>query len=187
MNANFKKEVIDRSIEDIQVELDDQFDQNFERKSFMGEEKWPDAKAPNSRGSLMLRTGGLRGSIRSRRRNSTLVYSSTKPQAQIHNEGGEIKVTKKMRGYFMYRYCSIRGRYGKRKDGSRRKDKRNESLSEEESFYFSMAKKKVGSTVKIPKRQYIGSNKKTDKIIREIVNENLERYIQDNPIIKSVK
>lgn len=31
MDGNFKKEVIDRSLEDIKVDLDEEFDRNFQR------------------------------------------------------------------------------------------------------------------------------------------------------------
>ena len=41
MDGDFKKEVIDRSIEDIKVEFDEEFDRNFERKAFFDEKEWP--------------------------------------------------------------------------------------------------------------------------------------------------
>ena len=44
MDGNFRKEVIDRSLDDIKVELDEEFDRNFERKSFFDEQKWPERK-----------------------------------------------------------------------------------------------------------------------------------------------
>lgn len=100
MDEDFKKEVIDRSLEDIKVEFDEEFDRNFERTAFFDEKQWPERKFDDGVGSLMQRTGGLRGSIRSRKRRDELVYSSSKPYARIHNEGGEIKVTKKMKGTF---------------------------------------------------------------------------------------
>ena len=68
MDGNFRKEVIDRSLDDIKVELDEEFDRNFERKSFFDEQKWPERKFDDGVGSLMQRTGGLRKSISSRKR-----------------------------------------------------------------------------------------------------------------------
>lgn len=44
MDGDFKKEVIDRSIEDIKVEFDEEFDRNFERKAFFDEKEWPERK-----------------------------------------------------------------------------------------------------------------------------------------------
>ena len=104
MDGDFKKEVIDRSIEDIKVEFDEEFDRNFERKAFFDEKEWPERKFDDGVGSLLQRTGGLRRSIRSRKRRGELVYSSSRQYARIHNEGGEIKVTRKMKMYFLARY-----------------------------------------------------------------------------------
>lgn len=41
MDTDFKKEVIDRSLEDIKTEFDEEFDRNFERKAFFDEKEWP--------------------------------------------------------------------------------------------------------------------------------------------------
>ncbi len=183
MDGDFKKEVIDRSIEDIKVEFDEEFDRNFERKAFFDEKEWPERKFDDGVGSLLQRTGGLRRSIRSRKRRGELVYSSSKPYAQIHNEGGEIKVTRKMKGYFFGKLKEIRGKYQYKKNGERRGNKRNRELSEKEQFYLAMALKKVGSTVKIPERRFIGTGRNTDRIIREITEQNFEDYLKRHPII----
>lgn len=52
-------------LNDLKVELADEFDQNFERKAFF-DDPWPGVRMPNKRGSLMLRTGKLRQSLRNR-------------------------------------------------------------------------------------------------------------------------
>lgn len=184
MRAKFQKEVIDQSLSDIQVELDSEFDKNFVRKSFFNEEKWPDRKNDDGKGSLMQRTGGLRRSISSRKRRSELVYSSHKPYARIHNEGGEIKVTKKMRGYFMYCLAEIQEQLGhssrKKKTGESRNDSKNRSLTKEEQLCTAI----IGaSKITIPKRQFIGQGKATDKIIRDIVRENMDDFFKNNEII----
>lgn len=184
MDGDFKKEVIDRSLEDIKTDLDEEFDRNFERKAFFDEQQWPERKFDDGVGSLMQRTGGLRGSIRSRRRKDELVYSSSKPYARIHNEGGEIRVTRKMKGYFFAKLKETRGKYRYKKDGSLRNDKRNRELSDKEAFYRAMALKKVGSVINIPERRYIGHGRATDRIIRDIVSGNMEEYLKRHPIIK---
>ena len=101
MDGDFKKEVIDQSIEDIRVEFDEEFDRNFERRAFFDEKEWPERKFDDGVGSLLQRTGGLRRSVRSRKRRGELVYSSSKPYARIHNEGGEIRVTREDEGLFL--------------------------------------------------------------------------------------
>lgn len=183
MNGDFKKEVIDRSLEDIKVELDEEFDRNFERKSFFHEKKWPERKFDYGGGSLMQRSGGLRKSIHSRIRNTELAYTSHKPYGRIHNEGGKIKVTRKMKGYFFAKLKEIESLYSYKKNGEKRNTKRNQTLSEKGEFYRAMALKKVGSIITIPERRFIGNSKTTDKIIREIVRENIEDYFKRHNII----
>ncbi len=184
MDANFKREVVDQSLKDIKVELDYEFKRNFTRKGFFDEQKWAETKFTNPKGSLMVRSGGLKQSITSRLSRGEIHYSSPKPFARIHNEGGEITVTKKMRGYFMYRLKEVRGRYTTRKDGSRGNNKRNRSLSEQEKFYLAMVGKRVGDTITIPKRQFIGGGKSTEKIIREITSDNIEQFFKNHNLLK---
>ena len=86
-------------IEDLRLDLTYEFDQNFERKGFFNE-KWPTTKRPSNIGSLMVRKGSLRRSILSSRDGSKLVFSSSVPYAEIHNEGGDIRrVSKKGKNY----------------------------------------------------------------------------------------
>ncbi|KAA6329678.1 hypothetical protein EZS27_021526, partial [termite gut metagenome] len=54
----------------------------------------------------------------------------------------------------------------------------NESLSAEAEFYRSMALKKEGSSIVIPERRFIGKHKETDKIIREITEQNIEDFFK---------
>lgn len=183
MDGNFRKEVIDRSLDDIKVELDEEFDRNFERKSFFDEKKWPERKFDDGVGSLMQRTGGLRKSISSRKRGAELAYTSHKPYGRIHNEGGEIKVTRKMKGYFFAKLKEIESGYSYKKNGEKRDNRRNRTLSDKENFYRAMALKKVGSTITIPERRFIGNSKTTDKIIREIAEQNIDDYFKRHNII----
>jgi phage gpG-like protein len=194
---NFKREVIDRSLEDIKVELDEEFDRNFERKAFF-DKKWPERKYDNGKGSLLVRSGALRRSISSLRGGAELAYSSDKPYARIHNEGGEIRVTKKMKKYFWAKYRETAGKYsykdktetittkrGKVKEKKVLKGtKENESLSEEAEFYKAMALKKEGSRIVIPQRRFIGKHKETDRIIREITEQNIEEYFKTHKLFK---
>ena len=196
MDADFKKEVIDRSLEDIKVEFDEEFDRNFERKAFFDEKEWPERKFDDGVGSLMQRTGGLRGSIRSRKRRDELVYSSSKPYAQIHNEGGEIKVTRKMKKYFLARYLK-EAKYSKSEKQEKKRPKatdkqlqgwlareeENKKLSDKAEFWRRMALKKLGSVIRMPERRFIGTGRTTDRIIREITEQNFEEYLKQHPII----
>ena len=75
----------------------------------------------------------------------------TKDYASIHNKGGTIKITEKMRKYFYYR-----ARVAKNK--------------QEKKYFINLAN--VGSKINIPQREFIGDSKKlTRKIKIKIMKE----------------
>ncbi len=179
----FYQQVVTRSLTDMKVRLDDEFDRNFTRKGFFGK-KWAATKFANPRGSLMLRSGNLRSGIQSKLDGGSIRYTSNQPYAAIHNSGGEITVTKRMRGYFMWRLKEVRKKYRSKKDGSRRKDKYNRRVSDEEQFYRAMVGKKVGSKIIIPQRQFIGNSPETEQIIQGVVKENIDAFFKHNPPLR---
>ncbi len=166
-------------LRDIQVELGDEFDQNFERQAFFSQ-AWARRKSPTRPGGLILvDSGGLRQSVRSEIRESSIVFLSDHPGAAIHNEGGEIKVTARMKRYFWHKYYSATGSFGRRKDGSLRQNKKNSQLSSEADFWKAMALMKVGSTIKIPQRKFLGTSPEVETAVRQIIEENLNEYINN--------
>lgn len=167
------EQFIQQTLTDIKVKLEGEFKENFTRKAFF-DEKWKTPKFSNSRGSMMLRSGNLRNSIISKIQGNSIIFSSSMPYADIHNNGGEIKVTPKMKKYFWAMYLQSTGAMGKRKNGELRQDKRNRMLSAQAQMYKILALKKVGETIKIEKRQFIGHHEKADTFIKEIINHNLE-------------
>lgn len=170
------EEIIVRIFRDIEVELLDEFDQNFERHAFFSE-AWQRRKSPIRPGrAILVDTGGLRSSIKSEIRENSIVFKSDLPYSAIHNEGGEIEVTAKMKKFFWHKYYESRGSFGRRKDGTLRKDKRTVQLSTEAEFWRLMALMKVGSAIKIPRRQFIGASPEVEKTVREIIEDNLNEY-----------
>lgn len=170
--------LIKNILRDIEIELRDEFDRNFEREAFFSE-GWQRRQSPvRGDGHLLVDTGSLRRSLGSEQSGSSVVFRSEHPAASIHNEGGEIRVTERMKRYFWHKYYESLGSFGRRKDGTLRKDKRNSHLSEVADFYRAMALKKTGSTVKIPKRQFLGASPEVEKTVREIIEENIEEYIR---------
>jgi hypothetical protein len=163
-------------LNDIKIELDDEFDRSFERKAFFNTAWKPAMK--NDIGSLMIRTGALRKSIRSQVAwSNTIKWESSLPYADIHNQGGTITVTQKMKGFFWYRFRLATG-------GD------NKNLSAEALFCKAMALKAVGSTIKIPKRQFIGEHPQVHTCIREVTtdwfNNDVKEYV-DNQLKNIVK
>lgn len=183
MTDNFAR-TIKKILRDIQVELTDEFDRNFEREAFFSE-AWERRRSPiRANGHLLVDSGTLRRSIRSEIKESSIVFKSDLPYAAIHNEGGEIKVTQRMKKFFWYKYYSTTGTFGRRKDGSLRRDKRNNRLTTEAEFWKCMALMKVGASIKIPRRQFLGKSPEVEQAVREIIEENITEYFNTDFTIR---
>lgn len=74
-------------LDNMRVELSDEFDKNFDRKAFFTK-KWKRRAAPEAKGSLLMVTGTMRRSIKAEVRGNGVRFSSAVPYAAIHNEGG---------------------------------------------------------------------------------------------------
>lgn len=175
MNDKAFDEFLRNVISDLRVELTDEFDRNFERKAFF-DEPWPETKRKNTRGTLLMRTGALRRSLASEIRGNSIVFSSSRPDASLHNEGGIITVTTKMKKFFWAMYYKASGavtKTEKRQQTSR--SKKNLALTEEAQFWKNMAYLKVGSKITIPKRQFIGYNKQLDEAVQRIADGEAKR------------
>ena len=171
--------IVKRILKDIQVDLADEFDRNFERQAFFSE-AWQRRISPTRPGGhILVDTGNLRRSIQSRTTENSITFYTTLPYAAIHNDGGEIVVTEKMKRYFWYRYYSATGSFGRKKNGSRRNDKRTIQLSDEAEFWKFMALKKNGTKIVIPRRRFLGVSPEVEETVRNIIEENLEGYIED--------
>ncbi|MCM1440827.1 MAG: phage virion morphogenesis protein [Roseburia sp.] len=173
------KRIFRSILKDIKVELGDEFDQNFEREAFFSE-AWQRRKSPTRpNGHILVDTGTLRRSITSEIKESSIVFRSDLPYAEIHNEGGEIVVTDKMKKFFWWKYYSATGSFGRKKDGSLRNDKKNRQLTSEADFWKAMALMKKGSTIKIPQRKFLGTSPEVEAAVRQIIEENLNDYINN--------
>lgn len=145
-----KRDILD----DLRVELSDEFDRNFERKAFFSE-KWKPRAHDYQRGSLLMVSSALRRSIKANAETleSGVRFSSAMAYASIHNEGGEIAVTPKMKRFFWARY----------------KQTKNESWKR-------MALMKTGKAITMPERRFIGDGPDTRRIIREVIEDNLQKF-----------
>lgn len=157
-------------LRDIRVELSEEFDRNFERKAFFNT-AWPKAKH-NTIGSLMNRTGALRSSIaHPKMQGSSIRWESDLPYAGIHNEGGRIRVTEKMKKFFWYRFRVATG-------GNSR------NLNPEALFWRAMACKPTGSMVEIPRRQFIGNHPEVERMIGKVaadwLNKDVKAFIDES-------
>jgi phage gpG-like protein len=69
------KDLIRNILQDVKVDLAQEFDRNFERKDFFNR-KWPETKLRNHRGSLMMRSGKLRRSITAQVNGTSITFST---------------------------------------------------------------------------------------------------------------
>lgn len=139
-------------LEDMRVELSDEFDRNFERKGFFSD-KWKPRAHNYPRGSLLMVTGAMRRSTQGEVSGDGVRFKSSLPYASLHNEGGKITVTAKMKKFFWYKY----------------------KQTKEDGWKF-LALMKVGSVITIPQRQFIGDGPDTQRIIRQVIEENLDKF-----------
>jgi phage gpG-like protein len=109
-------QLIQNILSDVRVELLDEFDRNFQRKAFFTA-AWQRRKVNYGKGSLMIQSGTLRRSIRAKISGQTLSFMSSTVYGAIHNEGGKIRVTRKMKRFFWAMYYKYGGHVKTLKSG----------------------------------------------------------------------
>jgi phage gpG-like protein len=175
MNTNDLRKLI---LTDMKVELLSEFDRNFERKAFFLH-SWPPRKREGKGSLLNVRGGGgLRGSIRASILSEAVAFRSGNPSAQIHNEGGDIKVTPKMKRFFWAKYYELSGKIKYKKSGEKSQSRSAVKLSDDAAFFRNMALMPVGSKIHIPKRQFIGHAPEVDKRVKTIYDRNLKNNLE---------
>lgn len=153
---------ITNCLNDIRVELHEEFSQNFRRQGFFNE-KWKRRKVDlDPDRPILTHRGSLQKSILSQVVGAKIVFTSSLPYSKIHNDGGAITVTARMKGYFYHKYLEM-------KKGGKEKD----TIA---IFYLSMARKRKGSKIIIPRRRFIGAAPEVEKIVCSVIEENLTEY-----------
>lgn len=179
MNPN---ELIKRILKDVEVELKDEFDRNFERKAFF-DKPWPKNKLINRKGSMMARNNHLRRSISTRTDADSIIFTSSLPYALIHNEGGTITVTAKMKKFFWHKYYETSGKVKTLKNGQKSTSKQSQRYNIEAEQWKNLALMKVGDQLTIPQRQFIGEHPVVTKAVETIIKDNmkeLQEYFKNN-------
>lgn len=183
------KNLIDDILDDIRVEAAEEFDRNFERKGFFENGTWAHAQYPNHKGSLMMRSGKLRRSIKAEKKDDSVIISSSEPYAEIHNEGGEITVTANMKKYFWAKYYELSGKVKTTKSGKASKSKSSQRANAQAEYYKRLALMKEGSVIAIQQRQFVGMHPDLERALETIALENMERFFKEyfNDISESLK
>lgn len=115
-------------------------------------QKWPkraDSKGRNKNRSLLVFTGRLRRSLRKQVKGQDIIFSTTVPYAQIHNEGGRIKKDVRVRPYTRKR----RGKAEKVKGHNRQVD------------------------TQMPQRQFMGGSAFADRRIVKNIERELKKLL----------
>lgn len=173
-----EKEFLKHIITDVKVKLSSEFDKNFERKAFF-DKKWKTTKLMNRRGSLMVRSGKLRRGNIAKENYNGINWSNSMPHADLHNNGGKIKVTDKMKRFFWAMYYKTSGALTKTKSGAISNNKRNRRMSDEASQWKALALQKTGKLMTIEQRQFIGNHPQVEKFVKEIINKNFDDFNAD--------
>ena len=155
--------------------------QNFREGGFYGRE-WKDTKrrtigfadADGRYSPLLSRQNHLMSSTDYVPGNGRVTIQNKVEYAQIHNEGGHIPVTVKMKRFFWAKYYSAGA--NSQLYGGKNKQKAD-AFAGESGFWKGMALKKVGSMIRIPRRQFLGDSPQVEKIIEDITKKELQNYI----------
>lgn len=172
-------ELLKNILSDVRVEVGDMFDQNFRNQAFF-DKPWPKRSTPFGNNPLLIGRGSgkLRRSLRGSVRRLSVVFTSPMPYAAIHNSGGKIPVTPKMRKFFWRRYYETSGRMTKLKSGKVSGSKRNVKLSTEAQFYKNMALTKK-THINIPQRQFVGNHPKVKATVEQIATNHITNFLND--------
>lgn len=141
--------------EELAVIMAEETDTAFRSKSWAGT-SWAPRRAEDI-GSLLLRTGTLRRSIKIKAIGNTVVVMSEMPYANLHNLGGTvtIPVTDRMRAHFWAKFYKT-------------KKERYKAIA-------LALKKKNSIRIKIPRRQFAGITEQTEQKWEKIVQEECKR------------
>lgn len=184
------EDTLRKIVKRIAIDLGDEFDRNFERQKFFTE-PWQRRKSPvRSEGRAILTdTSRLRKSIKKQVAAGTVSFTSDLPYAPIHNEGGEIVVTEKMKRFFRAKFYEVQKPFGRKE---KEKPTRSRALTDagfyawtatmtmknaEAEFWRALALKKAGSVIKIPRRRFIGYHAEIDRIIQNAIDATLPQDI----------
>lgn len=176
------QDFIKNILSDVRIELTDEFDRNFERKAFF-DKPWENTKFPNHKGSLMMRSGKTRRSIKSQQNQNNIAWSSSLPHANMLNQGGEIIVTERMKRFFWAMFFKSDGAITLKRDKDEkvviRDTIRNKRLTSEAEMWKALALQKVGAKMKIKQRQFIGDHPQLRQSVERVIDRNMRELEQE--------
>lgn len=159
--------LIKKIMKDIEVELTDEFDRNFERKAFF-DRKWPPLSPSYqpTNGSMLNRTGALRQGLRPHLNGPRLLYTNSEKYATIHNEGGIIhqdfvpSQKQRRRAWALY------------------------YKTKDEKYRRMALAKRIKRNIRIPARTFIGDHPRVRELIETVVSGHVSKsFLNDIKIM----
>ncbi len=125
------------------------------RKQEGGGKKWAARKfeMPGKQRAILLNRGKLRDSIKGTSSSNKAIISSPLPYAEIHNEGGTITITAKMRRFFWAMYYKEMGGALNKKGNASSLSKGSKLM--EKALPWKLLALHKGDKLHIPQRQFI--------------------------------
>jgi phage gpG-like protein len=165
-----------RMMKDIGYIAEQFFKASFRKQSGDGK-SWKPRKwnPPGKQRAILMNTGKLRDNIKSTSTSSKAIISNRLPYAAIHNDGGTITITPKMRAFFWAMFFSVM-EGAKNKSGNASSLAKASQLKSKALPWLYLAKHK-GNTLTIPERPFIYHSKD--------LNAKIDRYI--DKFIKDIK
>ena len=121
--------------------------------------RWQQSGSPMGAKKTLYGLGNLMHSVRpSETSENRVVIRSDTPYSDIHNSGGTITVTEKMKSFWWAKYYELSGKVKKTKSGRASGAKANLKVSKKAEFCRAMALMKVGTKIKIPQRRFMGES-----------------------------
>ena len=160
--------------------------ENFRQGSFYGQ-PWQQPKrrtlgfrgAAGGYGPLLSGSNHLMSSNEYKAEQAKVYIRNPLVYAAIHNNGGDITVTARMKKYFWFRFKQAQGNTGTAQAGRRAGGRKSRALSQEAGFWKAMALKRTGSKIHIPKRQFLGTSPRLEREITRIIETELINFIKN--------
>lgn len=176
------KKIIKERPRMVAIESQKFFKDSFVKGGFTDDafQPWQKRKSPLGGKKVLIgkdNTMNLLQSIRTLEESEKRVRTGTDlVYAETHNEGAEITVTAKMKKFWWAKYYEFAGKIKKTKGGKVSQSKANLLTNAKAEYCKAMALMKVGSKVKIPKRQFIGESRTLIKQFEEWFAKQIDEF-----------
>ena len=147
--------------------------QNFRQGNFYGGDRWQTPLrttlgfrgVSGQYGPLLSGSNHLMKNTNYQALPGRVIIRNGEVYAATHNDGDDIGVTERMKRFFWAKHLEHKKRMG--------------VAAPETEFWKRMALKKPGSRIKIPRRHFLGPSKEVDKIVMDVVNKELQQFINN--------